>query len=560
MPETPQQAPSSAQNIQPKSVNYADKLRGWIDEQKNQPVSLAPYTLIEKKPVQTTVEKVALDPVNQFSFSASTLAQDKFWEGATPEESEYHVEEFMNYERDMMHAVQHGRTNEALTSLVKLVGVADRDLRIADITKRMVQTVMTSFDERIQAGATWNNLDFELPTFSKLLKAGQVGVPILSLQNTVADWFTKHKDFFVTALREKRDKLDESTSLIYTIQNVMDMGQSTLWAHDLLVDEIIDFDDADPRRKTRRDFELALQLFQNQGYANLESQTYLVLERLLGKYGHEIKDLFAAWNRTCYNLSPEKITPVYLQNLRNMGFLEEATPGSTKSLRNDAGIVNYGRYPTEILLVQYENMKPVNAKVTNKEKLNKDYGAVVMPLDDHNGAYYGSNNMLGDLFTHGRRAGVGMRVLEVANIDDLDKKLEEYEESYGKASYAVIGAHGETDKVAFGNDPSNGHLTIQDLESKFGERLKRFLRKGAPVALLSCEGGKKVGPKISLITGGKVIAHPEIAYTDVPVGLSKNTQEEVILSLEAPTKGYREYQDGVVDLLDHHGAFEQFIG
>ncbi|OGH95235.1 MAG: hypothetical protein A2538_01370 [Candidatus Magasanikbacteria bacterium RIFOXYD2_FULL_41_14] len=187
--------------------------------------------------------------------------------------------------------------------------------------------------------------------------------------------------------------------------------------------------------------------------------------------------------------------------------LELEHPGITASLTKDCGIVNFGRYPKDILISQFRQLQ-------EKEKFDRPYGVVVFPKDDHNGAFSTDAWRFGKLKqqiqsnkdSNGKDIPYELRFFEADSKVDLVRyliKLGKWFPSH-KISFAIIGGHGEKDGIHFGK----GDLLVDDLSGKSSGRLGDFFESNPSIVLASCSTGQSggIGEKISRVLGAHVSA------------------------------------------------------
>ncbi|HSX19299.1 MAG TPA: hypothetical protein VLE91_04170 [Candidatus Saccharimonadales bacterium] len=229
--------------------------------------------------------------------------------------------------------------------------------------------------------------------------------------------------------------------------------------------------------------------------------TTLVLE----KYGLDYDAFLKKWERTAYHTGsdpnqPEPDPYLYLgQNLKNIVLLEERQPGICTFLNQEFGIVNFGRFPHQMLLEQYQQAN------------NSDtpYGVVLYPAEDYNGAFYHDKDAFLSLNKQ-LRGKYLVRFGEAESKYDIGRKLIDLRKRYGKQkiSFAVIGGHGTETSIEFGGDDPKHILKAEDLKGRGVGRTSEFFEPHPTIVLVSCSTGAKNGiaQQMSETIGANVVA------------------------------------------------------
>ena len=221
-----------------------------------------------------------------------------------------------------------------------------------------------------------------------------------------------------------------------------------------------------------------------------------IMEEKIGRYGLDSKKFLDAWS-----ISDKKSFwgPTMSFNLRSLEYLEGQRPGIALFLNSEFGIYDFGRYPPGMLIKQYDEY----------EDTAMPYGVIFYPKNDHNGAFYGTNHVFGNLFsqTAGKYA---LRVVEGDSKIDIVKMLHRLDRKYGKShkiQFAIIGGHGAPDCIQFGGSEAKHRLKISDLIDKRAKNKSRYFEKNPTIILNSCETGFRegMGQKLSKILNARVI-------------------------------------------------------
>jgi len=210
------------------------------------------------------------------------------------------------------------------------------------------------------------------------------------------------------------------------------------------------------------------------------------------------------------------------RNIDRIEYMESQRPGMTLALKDRYGIQAFGRYPAEALIWQFDH----------GQKPNLDYGLLVFPREDHNGAFYSDEITLEDLFNNmlsdEQRWG-GFVIIEADNRLEMIRRVNAVRKTCGSASFGIIAGHGTERSIQFGDQfDSGGKLLIEDIsmmtavagrfpENKITRETPPLFKEGSTIILDSCSTGSAggIGAKISELTRGKVIAPL------VPTGIRK---------------------------------------
>jgi len=195
--------------------------------------------------------------------------------------------------------------------------------------------------------------------------------------------------------------------------------------------------------------------------------------------------------------------PIY-DNLKVIVDLETKQPGMALFLYKEFGIMDFGRYPVEMLLKQFEEFNDAS----------KPYGVIMYPRNDWNGAFYADKNVFQDFFKS-LQGEFSIRVVECEGRMDVAKTLIRMNKKYNppdgsghKISLAIIGGHGTENSIRFGGEDERHALHLQDLMGKGIRKAGQFFDENPTIILVSCSTGadKGIGHELSAKLGAKVIA------------------------------------------------------
>ncbi len=268
----------------------------------------------------------------------------------------------------------------------------------------------------------------------------------------------------------------------------------------------------------------------------LLKETDINPDEFFASFGVDPKDFLDAWRVASVDafktFSENKIA---LQNL------EAQRPGIIKTLSKEFGIKNFGRYPEDLLIKQFDQ----------KEQEGR-FGVASFPRLDHGSAFGNENNRktisemaskLGDEYK--------IRITEVGSIFDLVKKLSQLHSRYGKMAFGMIGAHGAKDEMQFDWEDKNELWTNNVLKSPSAPRLHDYFEDGATLILRSCSTGTEdgIGQAISKSLGMKVIAPDSVSFGiekfNIIEGASRNLPPS--FEIEFGSANAQIYQQGVLE-------------
>src|SRR5258708_7356774 len=194
-------------------------------------------------------------------------------------------------------------------------------------------------------------------------------------------------------------------------------------------------------------------------------------------------------------LDPEKCLNSWLQstrerrltiarNLSELFKLEEESPTAAAYLAKEFGVLDFARYPRELLKDQFDQ----------RNDKSKPYGIVIFPRADHNGAFYHDTHVFGNVVKQlGDR--YYLRVAEAETKIDVVRRLSTFKKNYVPATFAFIGGHGEPDLIQFGSLGGEGRygLRSEDLIGRGSERSRQFFVDNPTIILVSCSTVTKKG-------------------------------------------------------------------
>lgn len=224
-----------------------------------------------------------------------------------------------------------------------------------------------------------------------------------------------------------------------------------------------------------------------------------LLEAPLGEAGLDAGECLRAWNDSLW-LSEERIgkKKIIKQNVHAALSIEAKRPGAAALLRREFGVMDFGRYPEDLLLKQCET----------SDDPESPYGVLIVARDDHNGRLYGERETWSGL-DKGLEDKYLLRVVECGSKQELARRLLQMDRRYGKSQkigFALLFGHGSKDGVTLGSveDPEvtgpikrksrpDQRIAADDLKGPGFRRGAGLLRPDAQIAVIACSTGAEGG-------------------------------------------------------------------
>jgi hypothetical protein len=181
----------------------------------------------------------------------------------------------------------------------------------------------------------------------------------------------------------------------------------------------------------------------------------------------------------------DSLTP----NLEAIASLEIERQGGVKYLSEQYGIRHFSRYPTELLVAQFDN----------GGKIGRPYGIAISAVDDHNGAFSGwlpNSSVPGRLYDQTQETH-DLLVAEAETSVEFEQRLKHFGALNGdefKIDFALIETHGSPSSIHFGAIPNLGSLALRSKLSDVGE----LFSTSSGIALTGCSTGQINGIAQSL--------------------------------------------------------------
>ncbi len=213
---------------------------------------------------------------------------------------------------------------------------------------------------------------------------------------------------------------------------------------------------------------------------------------LLKRLGLKFADFTPFWELSNINAPNEAL----LSNIQAIENLEDSQPGITKFLYEKYGIRNFGRYPQDILLKQFEESGGTT----------KPYGAVIFPVHDRPGILYGYDEVLEQTFKN-FKGEYAMRIVECGNPRELFERLFRLKHRYGPMEFAWINAHGSKKDFVLGQDYEKETVNSKHFSPKSNTamlkaitRLRKCFVSHPKILVMSCRGAESAASPAARIS------------------------------------------------------------
>ena len=237
-----------------------------------------------------------------------------------------------------------------------------------------------------------------------------------------------------------------------------------------------------------------------------------LLNQEFAKWGVKSSYFIKAWSESASSKTGARGFGGIIENLPTAIQIESQRPGIIRVLSQEFGIKNFGRYPQELLIKQYDD----------RENQSKSYGVILYPRSDWNGAFLQNQRVFEELA--GQLEGkFSIRVVEAESKYDIARALINFRKRYPshKISFAIVGGHGTKDSVQFGGIDQKHLLFVQDLTGRGVQKTSEFFEPDPSIILVSCSTGTEggIGQQLSEMMGARVIA-PKIPTNIVSINSS----------------------------------------
>lgn len=283
--------------------------------------------------------------------------------------------------------------------------------------------------------------------------------------------------------------------------------------------------------------------------------------------GERSNDLLNAWDDSTGKIKDRTkgSESIYFEEFAIVCQLEKKRPGITKFLIERYGVLNFARYPFNLLVDQYD---------TRGEK-DTPYGIITTARYDNNGIILNDKGQIDNAYRQAKVLSHSLKVFEAERSENLTGILLSSNKNHGKISFLIVMAHGYHDSIALGLDGESVAVNTLHKDEIDDHNALAFLRDvfvpSAKICLISCSTGKKDGiaQKLSLILPD-VVHSPDYAafLKENGIRIEKNgedvavrilfgykegnfvTEEDIEYALTSSTKGVFNRRTNVENLYD----------
>ena len=254
-------------------------------------------------------------------------------------------------------------------------------------------------------------------------------------------------------------------------------------------------------QKNPEDYRFILECIETATDESMEEIGWRQIINILKPYGFGSETIEEIVNRWRFGGGSENFMPeAFAKNIETLGLIEAKRPGIAKFLMSKFGLYNFGRYPENLLIKQFDEY----------ENQELPYGVVVFAEDDHNGFLFENKEEL-EKMADGLEGKYLIRIMEAHSKRYLLRLITRLRLKYGqdhKISFAVMGAHGNSSVITLGNvHTPDREIRIKDV-IRYGGRKYKLFEGNATLILITCDTGEKggIGSKISKSINLKTIA------------------------------------------------------
>jgi len=234
--------------------------------------------------------------------------------------------------------------------------------------------------------------------------------------------------------------------------------------------------------------------------SSMRQKVNRLLEFVVKTYGLDPKTTIDAWQLSFSRgalVDEDKIQKTVSFNLQRMFEIEFQRPGIVKELNSRFGIVDFAKYPRDLLIAQYDE---------RDKEISSPYGIIINSTADRNGAFYSQESLYANLYDQLKDKG-RIIIFEASSLTELISILNSCRHNHGKISFAVIGGHGTIDNIEFSRTTPRNKLSIKDARMRGVEAVRQVFTTNPTIVLNACETGKSGGLAEEIAKKGvKVIA------------------------------------------------------
>lgn len=184
-----------------------------------------------------------------------------------------------------------------------------------------------------------------------------------------------------------------------------------------------------------------------------------VIKPIFDRFGLDYDELRSRWAE-----ADGGFELTYIQdNIAAIIHLEQQRPGISQVLSGpEFGILNFARWPEEMLLAQYDQ----------RDETGREYGLVTAATADRRGMMVFRHGMLTEFYRRINGLGGTVRIYEVDDVEELSTAQAKSTRRYGPAAFSIVVGFDDADGISFNND-YDGSLTAANVQSVFDDQFRR---------------------------------------------------------------------------------------
>lgn len=183
-------------------------------------------------------------------------------------------------------------------------------------------------------------------------------------------------------------------------------------------------------------------------------------------------------------------------NFEKLLEIELRRPGISRYLYSECGIANFGRYPTNILIDQYDA----------RYDTTSPYGVALFAKADNDGALYDTDYLI-DFQNDLKNENFKLRIFECQDSLDVISALNSSRRQFGKIEFGILDAHGGEKFISLGNYGEN--LSLYSVLNPNAPSILRAFVEDPTIILNSCQTGFEHGIGGHLSSLGASVYAPE---------------------------------------------------
>lgn len=264
------------------------------------------------------------------------------------------------------------------------------------------------------------------------------------------------------------------------------------------------------------------------------------MSRKLKLAGLDPRKILRVWDYNYFLENTDRYPEFIADNFAQIRALESERPGICKVLSEEFGIINFNRYPRNVLIDQFDRR---NDQVP--------YGVLVYPYADENGGFSDDEEVVDGLYGDLLVGKTALRIYEAGSGLGVFKRLSMANKRYGSnnsISFAVLGGHGEVDKINFGysieDDGFVSHdLSKSNLQGPSSQEVKSWFIEKPTIILVSCSTGADSGIGETIYRLGANVIAPKEPASPAKITAGKRTNGTLWFGVAYKEEGvYRHFR------------------